>query len=378
MHVLCTAVGLFALLLISAALSDAAAACTPISTIQQLSDIRKKLDGNYCLTKDLNGSNFTGFQPIGDPLHPFTNPFRGTLDGRGHAIRNLKISTKYNEAGLIMRIGSAAGRNGWVKNLDIVDIGVNSTQVSSLVGTLAGVVSGKGKVTSVSVTGRVQGKASASIGGFVGRMEFGSCSISRSHTTATVVGASYNIIGGFVGEQLAGLIELSSATGPVTSGASNNMGGFAGNLENDAIIRQSYTKSPVKSGDSGYVGGFVGHHDGQLIQVFERGSVTVGAYTTVGGLVGIATSDAKVKEAYAVGKITFGASPYNLGGLIGFGTGTVTAGFWDTQTTGQGTSPGGGVGRTTAQLKAGLPLGFAGAVWAAPPNAYPVLKANPL
>jgi hypothetical protein len=40
----------------------------------------------------------------------------------------------------------------------------------------------------------------------------------------------------------------------------------------------------------------------------------------------------------------------NVGGLVGRNLGTVSNSFWDTQTSGQGSSAG-GTGRTTAQMK---------------------------
>lgn len=332
------------------------AACTAVRTVAELSNIRNNLAGNYCLANDIDAAATANFQPIGDPQHPLTNPFRGTLDGAGHVIKNLKITTSINEAGLIMRVA----KTGAVKNLGLVDVNVNATTVSSLVGGIAGVMSDTAKITNVYVTGIVRARASASVGGVVGRKEGGT--ISLSYSRASIVGASQNLIGGFVGEQLGGTISLSFATGAVTSGDSNNMGGFSGLNENGAIIRQSFASGAVTSGANGYVGGFVGHNDGPVTQVFALGNVTAGDFATIGGLIGTATSEGTVTQAYAAGAVTAGQFA-NIGGLIGFGVGTVSAAYWDNQTTGRTTSSNGGTGMSTAQLQAALPADFAGTVW---------------
>ena len=61
-----------------------------ISTAQQLHDIRNNLSGSYVLTADIYLSDFNGgeWAPIGDG----EKPFLGNFDGRGHVIRNLRIT----------------------------------------------------------------------------------------------------------------------------------------------------------------------------------------------------------------------------------------------------------------------------------------------
>jgi hypothetical protein len=66
-------------------------------------------------------------------------------------------------------------------------------------------------------------------------------------------------------------------------------------------------------------------------------------------------------DSYATGAVTAGENS-DVGGLVGYNGGTVTASYWDTQTSGQTTSAG-GTGLTTAQLKSGLPAGFSSTVW---------------
>ena len=66
----------------------------------------------------------------------------------------------------------------------------------------------------------------------------------------------------------------------------------------------------------------------------------------------------------------------NIGGLVGTLPccgGSVSNGYWDTLTTGQTSSAGGGTGLATAQLQGALPAGFAAPTWATGPGLYPFL-----
>ena len=81
---------------------------TAISTRSQLASISGS--GSYYLTQDidLSGSNWT---PI--------SSFSGTLDGRGYAIKNMKISGTTQYAGLFETL------KGTVKNLRMTGVNIN-------------------------------------------------------------------------------------------------------------------------------------------------------------------------------------------------------------------------------------------------------------
>src|SRR5207248_9541829 len=68
----------------SEASAIAPAACIKLNTAADLDNIRNKLSGNYCLADDIDLGSISSFVPIGQNTHRFT----GTLDGRGHVIRN--------------------------------------------------------------------------------------------------------------------------------------------------------------------------------------------------------------------------------------------------------------------------------------------------
>jgi len=70
----------------------------------------------------------------------------------------------------------------------------------------------------------------------------------------------------------------------------------------------------------------------------------------IGGLVG--GGSATITNSYATGMVTGNEGASHVGGLMGRKEGgVITNSFWDTQTTGQATSVGGGVGKTTAQMQ---------------------------
>ena len=101
-----------------------------------------------------------------------------------------------------------------------------------------------------------------------------------------------------------------------------------------------------------YVGGLVGeNYQGQVTDCWSSGAVS--ANWSVGGLVGQnggmteAGKQAIVSRCYSTGAVR---GPDAGGGLVGTNLATVTASFWDGQTSGQSTSAG-GEGKTTAEMQ---------------------------
>ena len=94
------------------------------------------------------------------------------------------------------------------------------------------------------------------------------------------------------------------------------------------------------------VGGLVGYrYYGTVSNCYASGSVS-GGYWYVGGLVG--WNNSTISNCYATGSVS-GSSI--VGGLVGYDYfGTVTASFWDIDTSGQAISAG-GTGKTTVQMQ---------------------------
>ncbi|RTL89867.1 filamentous hemagglutinin N-terminal domain-containing protein [Ancylobacter aquaticus] len=395
-----------------------------VSNLHQLALVATNLEGSYVLAGDIDaaatsGTNAAdiwgagGFVPIGSA----SAAFAGSFYGAGHTIDGLVINrTSTDNVGLFGSIngallsdvglvgGSVTGRgtvggligssenstlsqvystasvtaNGWAGGLvgysyrdsimgshatgavvgrnsvgGLVGSSENSTlsQVYSTASVTANGWAGglvgysyRDSIMGSHATGAVAGRDS--VGGLIGFFDTGG-SLSTSYATGSVTGTGNT--GGLVGSG-AGSITNSYATGAVSG--SDQTGGLVGYAEN-MTITQVYATGSV-TGSRG-VGGLVGYvAGGSITQAYATGSVA--GSSDVGGLVGN-NSGGTVTQVYASGAVS-GSSA--VGGVVGLNEGTVTASFWDTQTTGQASGAGlgytddynsGMTGLTTAQAR---------------------------
>jgi len=135
-------------------------------------------------------------------------------------------------------------------------------------------------------------------------------------------------------------------------------GTYAGGLcaVNGAVVSQSYATGDVTGGVGTFdrAGGCIGSNVsvfGTVIaeDCYARGNVA--AYW-VGGFA--ESNNGIIRGCYSTGTVTAsGSSPPNEGGFCRntSGAGTVTDCFWDVETSGEPSSPGGGTGKTTAEMK---------------------------
>jgi hypothetical protein len=190
----------------------------------------------------------------------------------------------------------------------------------------------------------------ASFGGLVGS---NSGEIRESYATGVVQGPRFT--GGLVGSNsISGIVRDCFATGTVSGSTAS--GGLAGVTWTESEIRASYATGRV-SGDSA-IGGLVGQMDrgGRISNCYATGSVS--GDHDVGGLVGeITQPGSRIENCYSTGLV---AGKDAVGGLVGKDPRLsyknpddrcVYDSFWDTQTTGQEASAGGGAGRTTTEMQ---------------------------
>jgi hypothetical protein len=169
---------------------------------------------------------------------------------------------------------------------------------------LLGVVGEGGVVQNIGVV-NADVTSYGTVGGLVGRNDG---TVSNSYSIGNLIGIGW--VGGLVGLNL-GTVSSSYSSGSVTG--NECVGGLVGS--NNGTASNSYSTSSV-IGDVN-VGGLVGENAGTVGDSYSRGSVTGNTY---------------------------------VGGLAGGNAGTVSSSFWDTQTSGQGSSAG-GTAKTTAQMK---------------------------
>ena len=163
-------------------------------------------------------------------------------------------------------------------------------------------------------------------------------------------GRNSNFVGGLVGETN-GAITASYVTGRVLA-KGDGVGGLAG--RNGGQIIATYAASRIVSGKFN-VGGLVGVNTGAITASYATSDHGVFGGDRIGGLVGV-NSRATITASYSTGAV--GSSNIVRGGGSDFGgllgrneaTGTITASYWDTQTSGQSASAG-GEGKTTQELQ---------------------------
>ena len=199
----------------------------------------------YVYDSDDAQENTKGWLPIGhdtDAGSTYTShegtPFRGSFDGDGHVIQNLRIDRGGEDyMGLFGRVDGGS----------IVSLGLEDLEVTGgeYVGGLAGLIEG-GTVTGSYATGSVTGDEY--VGGLVG-WSYGT--VTGSYATGSVTGSVS--VGGLVGQN-SGTVTDSYATGSVTG--DEYVGGLVGRLFNDATVTGSYATGSVTGRVS--VGGLVG------------------------------------------------------------------------------------------------------------------------
>lgn len=295
-----------------------------------------------------------GWLPIGD----VTNPFHGFYNGNNKLISNLYINRGASPVANNLYPSDGEdhiGLFGFVSNGSNSQ-GNNFDTVIQNVGLL-----------NPDVTGR------RATGSLVGRVLLPHTLPARSYTV--IIEKSYAIasagvakvqglgaVGGLVGannsnaKQRVPIIRFSYARVSVSSTHPNNVARNPADPTGTSGINNPYN---IK------YGGLVGcNENGITIDSFARGNVSGG--DRVGGLAGCTIGGA-IFRSYSTGTVAQGIAPGDweggIGGLVGRTAGTLPPGlggtnavgscedcFWDTQTSGMATSPGGS-GRTTVQMK---------------------------
>ncbi|MDR2042569.1 MAG: Ig-like domain-containing protein, partial [Tannerella sp.] len=146
-----------------------------ISSVEDIDTyMRSDLNGSYYLTNDIEIPDNAEWIPIGAVGATDTDPqhFKGTFDGRGYSIRNLKISTQSPFKGLFARLNHAT-----VKNFNLANVNIDGLAPT---GGVTGAMFGETVIEKVSVTGNI--KSNTEAGGIAGRV-----SIDETYT-------GYNII----------------------------------------------------------------------------------------------------------------------------------------------------------------------------------------
>jgi len=332
-----------------------------------LSETPTDNDKHFVLTADIDlDPNLAGgkvfdkavIAPDIDPQYKHSDefqgmPFVGVLDGNDHEIRGLSIEISRGSLGLqrnyVGLIGQI-GEKGQVKRLGLRNVSISAGN-ANFVGALAG--ENRGTILSCYSCGNVT--TWGLVGGLVGGHYSGT--ITSSYTAGNVKGVQ---VGGLVGILWTGTISECYSTGSIVKypqisdwiGFFEYAGGLVGRNWR-ATISSCYSTGDVTA--DVLAGGLVGtNNEGTIRSCYSSSKIT--GDDIAGGLVG--TNSGNIVSSYSAGSVS---GTFKVGGLVGsVFEGTVTACFWDTQSSGQATSAG-GTGKTTPEMQ--MPATFLAAGW---------------
>jgi hypothetical protein len=310
-------------------------------------------DKHFKLMADIDLSGYTGtsFNIIAPDVNDAEDGFQGitfigVFDGNGHTISNFTYYTPTwkDYMGLF---GYVDGPSAEIKALGLISPDVDTGwgwKVGSLVGRNLGTISNC-YVDGGSVSG------STYVGRLVGENWYSGVVV-NCYTTGSVSGTQ--MVGGLVGRNF-GRITNSYSAGSV-SGGLNSTGGLV--ASNSGTITYCYSTASVSSSglNSGSTGGLAGWSVGHISNSYATGRVS-NVYGHSGGLVGRnAGAGGTITNCYSTGNAT---GTMLVGGLVGSQSGTISASFWDKQSSelsnmcggGSGIGCDDGNGKTTAEMQ---------------------------
>lgn len=328
---------------------------TPISTKEELNQIRNDLDGKYYLTCDIvfteedfkEGGDFynggKGWMPIGTTYFGgggMEEPFTGILDGNGYGIYNLKSQFEV----FSYAVGLFNTNSGEIRNLFLENSEFLIRKTGFRVGGIAG-INEKGKILNCSNEGTLTGKY---VGGIVGQNNEGeiiNCTskgviegdyaggivsdnyrnknatlidsnitkVVNCNNFAKVSGVSYG--GGICGTNLQSSIEDCHNYGDVSS---DIVGGITAWNHTFGKIVRSHNDGKIEGAKAGGIAGY-NYYQGTIRYSYNVGGVK-GTKET-GGIVGENWnySAETISDCYNSGVVELLSeqSDYGVGGIVG-------------------------------------------------------------
>ena len=294
-----------------------------ITDVEGLKNITlNNADVKYRLANDLdlNGAEWT---PIGTAI----NPFKGTFDGNGHVISNFKITVSVDNAGLF------GFNEGIIENLGIKDFSMSTEAESLYLGALIG-YNNRGKITNCYSSCNLYG--SYIVGGLIGYSNEGV--VADCYTSGFVVSNGGFCAGGLIGQNVYGTVMNCYSSSEVVSGKSSipnaesytYAGGLIGYLDGyivGANVVNCYATGKVSvfsNNERSYAGGFIGFKRyGTVMNSYATGdidSISNSDYNYTGGFVGY--NEGEIINCFAVGILTLSNTSNdivnNIGALVAY------------------------------------------------------------
>ncbi|MEI8377646.1 MAG: GLUG motif-containing protein, partial [bacterium] len=272
--------------------------------------------------------------------------YTGGLIGQNFNTSNISLSfSSVSVTGTIFTGGLVGAHYGTCNLYDSYATGSVIASGSSS-GGLIGAMNTNSSVTSSYATGNVSSSAWAS-GGLIGSSNTNS-TITSCYATGNVSSTSTSV-GGLIGANYTNsTITASYSSGNITG--TNYVGGLVG-YNSTSVINSSYSSSSVLG--LSQVGGLIGFLDMATINSSYALGETRGN-DKVGGFVGDCTNST-INSSSSSGKVT---ATSNFGGFAGTHTGASidNTNFWNKDSSGQATSAGSAIGKTSAQFDAMTPV----------------------
>lgn len=295
--------------------------------------------------------NGEGWMPIGGFFHVASIVkkfgFKGTYDGGGHRILNLKVNRpSFDYQGLFGYLNAGEIRNLVVEKADVTgkeNVGalvayihdsqiLNCRVIESKVrasdfyaGGLVG-YQDKSLIRNCDVQAEV--KAQDYLGGIVSWINEGEvrdCLMKGSVEGVAKDDKAARLAGGIASYILRGTIERCASH--ATVGSEEKVGGVVGSAVSAKILK-CYSTAPSVKGRI-YVGGLIGENDNSIIEdCYARTQVS--GSQNIGGLLGSSSySDSRVMRCYTVSSVVAEDETF-AGAFIGIkSTGVVSACYWD-------------------------------------------------
>jgi len=281
-----------------------------INNVQDLILMRDRINnenvkyGNkaYKLAADLDFANENYWEPIGKSE---ITPFKGSFDGNGKIIKNIKIGTSNTIVSMLYAGLFGYINGGKVSNLDIRWSYINTDFYA---GGIAGKIINGTIIYNCVTDGDVISQISGGIVGSISDGEISNCHSSGNISSACDKLSEKGSIGGGISAEVSGgIISNCYSTGNVS--AETFTGGIIGDGFNKTIISNCYSTGNVTA--EGYAGGIIGRFYGTIINnCYSTGNIFSFGYS--GGISGYSAK--VIFNSYSTGNVSSDAASGGIGG----------------------------------------------------------------
>ncbi len=274
-----------------------------INTVGDLQQIGSYPSAHYVLGDDIDASGFI--------LNPVCKEFSGTLDGKGHSISNLTVSSNTTVVALFSTMRS----NAAVKNLTFHNAVISINPKNSFAALLTQDLSNNSTLDNVHVYGLSTFSETKDVdpdfGGLCVRATLGSV-ISNSSIHNAVINLPSSQVGGLVGTMFTGSKVLASAFGGTINGGMT-LGGIVGSTSTgDEVISDCHVDAAI-TGRS-IIGGIAGSNSRATItRCYVEGTLAANgpgwSGPCVGGIAGSLDPDYSDTPAMTAAEGETGSEP---------------------------------------------------------------------